>query len=321
MTFNSFLKPYPGHAFALVAFLCLIGFLPGCGGHSTGSASPMPSPSGGSVATVDHVFLLVLENHSFSNVIGSPHMTYLNSLVTEHSLAINHFANAHPSIPNYFMLSVGLPETFDDNFSGMVTDDNVVRALSASGKTWKAYVENLPFPGYTGNDVPPLYLKHHNPFAYLSDVLNSSMQAANIVPFSQLLADLNAGTLPNFGFIVPNSENDAHTCPGAAPSCADSDRLTAADTWLKNNIDPVINSPAFGNSVFIITWDESTQQDFANGGGHVATLLLGAHVKAGFRSASFYQHQSTLRLVLDLLNTTDLPNTAAIAPSMAEFFQ
>jgi phosphatidylinositol-3-phosphatase len=281
----------------------------------------MPPPSGGSVPTVDHVFLLVLENHSFSNVIGSPHMPYLNSLATEHSLAINYFANAHPSLPDYFMLSVGLPETFDDNFSGMVTDDNVVRTLSASAKTWKAYIEDLPFPGYTGGDVSPRYLKHHNPFAYLSDVLNSSTQAANIVPFSQFSADLSVGMLPNFGFIIPNPENDAHTCPGAAPSCADGDLLNATDQWLKNNIDPVINSPAFGNSVFIITWDESTQQDIANGGGQVATLLIGAHVKTGFRSTSFYQHQSTLRLILDLLSTADLPNTAAIAPSMAEFFQ
>lgn len=292
-----------------------MGFLPGCGGLST-------TPSGGgSIPTVDHVFLVVLENHSFSTVIGNPSMPYFNSLASAHSLATNYFANLHPSIPNYFMLTVGLPETFDDNFSGTVTDDNIVRALTGSGKTWKAYIESVPSAGYTGSDVPPVYLKHHNPFAYLSDVLNSSTQAANIVPFSQLSTDLSSGALPSFGFIVPNPEDDAHSCPGGASSCADSDMLAATDTWLKNNIDPLINSPGFGNSVLIITWDESTLLDIANGGGQVATVLLGPHVKTGFRSTTFYQHQSTLRLILNLLNVTDLPNQAATAPSMAEFFQ
>jgi acid phosphatase len=293
--------------------------LSGCGGRTASSASN--APAGGFVPTVDHVFLVVLENHSFPTVIGNPSMPYFNSLANAHSLATNYFANAHPSLPNYFMLTVGLPEAFDNNFSGTVTDDNIVRALTGSGKTWKAYVENLPSPGYTGNDVLPLYLKHHNPFAYLSDVLNSSTQADNIVPFSQLSTDLNSSALPSFGFILPNPEDNGHTCPGGASSCADSDLLSAADTWLKNNIAPLINSPAFSNSVLIITWDESAQQDIANGGGQVATVLLGAHVKTGFRSTTFYQHQSTLRLILNLLNASDLPNQAATAPSMSEFFQ
>lgn len=298
--------------------LMLAGLFIGCGGHfssptSTGLTDPVPS--------ADHVFLVVLENHSFSTVIGSSSMPFFNSLATQHALATNYFANAHPSISNYFMLTVGLPETFDDGFAGTVSDDNIVRALTAGGASWKAYVESLPSPGFTGPDVLPLYLKHHNPFAYLSDVVNSPTEAANIVPFSQLATDLSAKNLPRFSFIVPNTQDDAHDCPGGALTCPDSAMLSAADTWLKNNIDPLITSPAFGNSVLIITWDEGNQADIANGGGQVATVLVGPHVKSGFRSTNFYQHESTLRLILSLLKVNDLPNAAAIAPSMAEFFQ
>jgi acid phosphatase len=265
--------------------------------------------------------LVVLENHSFSTVIGSSAMPFLNALATQHALATNYFANDHPSIPNYFTLTVGSEETLDDNFTGTVTDDNMVRALNGSSKTWKAYIDSLPSQGYTGPDVLPLYLKRHNPFAYLSDVLNSSAQAANLVPLNQLSIDMSSGTLPNFGFILPNPEHDAHNCPGSAPSCPDSAKLSAADTWLKNNIDPLINSKGFGNSVLIITWDESDESDNANGGGHVVTVMVGAQVKTGFSSTTFYQHQSTLRVILDLLKVSDLPNAAAPAPSMAEFFQ
>jgi phosphatidylinositol-3-phosphatase len=296
--------------------LLVIIALAGCGGTSAsskGPPTPMPSPPPGASPTptpspapaTDHVVLVVLENHSFSQVIGSPFMPYLNSLASQHALAANYFANTHPSIGNYFMLTTGNIVTNDDNFSGTVSDDNIVRALTGAGKSWKAYMESMPSAGYTGGDVYP-YLKHHNPFSYLSDVLDSSPQAANMVPFTQFAAD--------------NAENDGHDCPGGAPTCADSDKLAAADAWLKANIDPLINSSAFANGVLIITWDEGDQSDVANGGGQVATVLVGPRVKSGFRSTTLFQHQSVLRLIVELLNVSDHPGASGSAPVMNEFF-
>jgi acid phosphatase len=288
----------------------------GCGGVSSKVTTNPPPPP----ASADHVFLIVLENHSFGQVIGNPAMPYLNGLATAHSLAADYFANAHPSIPNYFMLTTGNLETFDDSFSGTIGDDNIVRALTGAGRTWKAYIESIPSVGFLGPDAGT-YLKHHNPFSYLSDVTGSPVQAANMVPFSQLSADLNAGSLPNFVYIVPNSQNDAHDCPGGGPLCTDDQKLAAADAWLKANIDPVINSPKFGNSVLIITFDESIITDVTNGGGQVMTVLVGPHVKTGFRSSTMFQHQSLLHTMLQLLNVNDMPGASAVAPSMGEFFQ
>src|SRR5216683_8455645 len=244
--------------FLFFTVVCFVVFmLSGCGGGSI-SSNPGGGGDPGSGATLpspDHVIVVVLENHSFSQVIGSPSMPYLNSLATAHSLATNYFGDAHPSIGNYFMLTTGVLESDDDAFSGTVTDDNIVRALNGAGKSWKAYMESIPSAGYLGGDVVP-YLKHQHPFAYFSDVVNNSAQATNIVPFTQLQADLEANAAPNFAFIVPNSRNDAHDCPTGAATCPDTDRLAAADTWLKTNIDPLIKNAAFANSVFIITWDE-----------------------------------------------------------------
>ena len=107
------------------------------------------SPGSKLVPQFGHVFLVVEENHSYSEVIGNAAMPYLNSLVSQGGLATQYFANAHPSIPNYFMLTTGQPITTDDNFSGTVGDDNVVRELIAAGKTWKSYAESLPAAGYT----------------------------------------------------------------------------------------------------------------------------------------------------------------------------
>lgn len=247
-------------------------------------------------------------------------MPYLNMLASTHGLAASYFADAHPSIPNYFMMTTGSLETLDDGFTGTISDDNVVRALNGAGKTWKAYIESLPSAGYTGPNVGT-YLKRHNPFSYLSDVTGSNAQAANMVPFSQLSADLATGSLANFVYILPSSRDDAHDCPGGAPSCTDDQELAAADTWLRSNIDPLINSPKFGNSVLIITFDEAQSTDFTNGGGQVATVLVGPHVKSAFRSGVTYQHQSLLRTVLQLLKVNDMPGASAIANSMSDFFQ
>jgi phosphatidylinositol-3-phosphatase len=290
------------------------------GASPTPSPTPAPSPTPTAIPAADHVFVVVLENHAFSQVIGSPFMPYLNSLASSHALATNYFANTHPSIGNYFMLTTGNIETNNDAFTGTVSSDNIPRAFAAAGKTWKAYIESLPSVGYSGGDVYP-YFKHHDPFVYLTDVLNSSAELARVVPYTQLASDVGSGALPNFAFIAPNAEDDAHDCPTGGSVCLDSDKLMAADNWLKNNIDPLIKSPALANSVFIIVFDEAVDTDATNGGGHVAMVMAGSHVKAGFKSTTFYQHQSTLRLVMDLLRVSDHPGNSATTAAMQEFFQ
>lgn len=322
--------------------LCSILLLAGCGSvHSTTTAvnnpvptptpipfptptptppSPTPTPTPTTIPAASHVFVVLLENHGFNQVIGNSSLPYLNSLANQHALATNYFANTHPSIGNYFMLTTGNIETNDDAFTGTVSSDNIARAFAAAGKTWKAYMESIPSAGYTGGDVYP-YFKHHDPFVYLTDVLNSPAETANVVPFTQLASDLNAGAVPDYSFIAPNAEDDAHDCPGGGTTCTDDQKLAAADTWLKNNIDPLINSPALANSVFIIVFDEAVDTDATNGGGHIPMVMVGTHVKPAFKSTTFYQHQSTLRLILDLLRVPDHPGNSAVAPTMGEFFQ
>ncbi|HET9792584.1 MAG TPA: alkaline phosphatase family protein, partial [Candidatus Angelobacter sp.] len=135
--------------FALFCFSALT--LSGCGGGSLSSNFGGGGPgSGNTLPTPDHVIVVVLENHSFSQVIGSPSMPYLNSLANAHSLATNYFGDVHPSIGNYFMLTTGQLESVDDNFTGTVSDDNIVRALNGAGKSWKAYMESIPSAGYLG---------------------------------------------------------------------------------------------------------------------------------------------------------------------------
>ena len=290
-----------------------------CGGGGSAD-SVSPNPPGASVPHIGHVFLLLEENHSYSSVIGNSAMPYLNSLATAHGLATNYFADTHPSIGNYFMLTTGQIITNDDSSTATVSDDNLVRELLAAGKTWKSYAESLPSVGYAGGDVYP-YFEHHNPFSYFSDVRNSSGQLQNLVPFTQLATDLANNQLPNFGFIAPNAEHDAHDCPDGTQNCADSVKLSTADSWLKSNIGPLLANATFQqDGMLVIVFDESVDSDTAHGGGQVPMVVISPKAKSSYQSTTLYQHESTLRMLVECTGAAALPGASATAADMSGFF-
>ncbi|MGA2417431.1 MAG: alkaline phosphatase family protein [Candidatus Sulfotelmatobacter sp.] len=222
-----------------------------------------------------HVVLVMEENQSFDTVVGNSNVwPNLNNLIRNGALPTNYYANSHPSIGNYFMLTT-----------------------------------------YVGGNTG-LYLIRHDPFAMLSDVA-SNPQVANetIWPFSQFATDLANGTLPEFSYIVPDVDDDAHN---GTPQ--------QADTWLQTNVVvPLSNFSAFqlgGDGVLIVDFDEAADSDSTNGGGHVAPVLWGPIVKVGYMqtSAALYQHQSMLRTMVEALQLANPPGAAASAPEMSEFF-
>ena len=297
--------------FRLLALALCVLALAGCVGQVAKTPPPPVTPSQQNVR-FGHVFVVVEENHNYSDVVASPSMPYLNGLINQYGLASNYFANAHPSIPNYFMLTTGQTLTLIDALTPQsfpVSDDNIVRELTAAGKTWKSYAEDLPNVGYTGGDTGN-YAVRHNPLAYMTDVQNNAAQVKNLVPFTQFSTDLPTANLPEYSFIVPNLCNDAHDCP-----------LATADAWLKTNIDPVLQSPLFQkDGLLIIVFDEADTLDLTAGGGHVAAVIVSPLGKRGYKSIALYQHQSVLGLTLEGLGVTKLPGDAATAPAMWEFF-
>ena len=265
--------------------------------------------AGAQVPQAGHVFLVMEENHSYASVIGSSAMPYLNSLASQYGLATHYYASTHPSIGNYFMLTTGQIITNNDSYMSTVTADNLVRHMLTAGKTWKSYAEDLPYAGYTGGNTG-YYVRRHNPFSYFSDVVNSSVEKMNLVPFSEFASDRVNGRLPEFSYIVPNILHDAHN-----------GTLAAADSWLKTNIAPLIASAEFQqDGLLVIVFDESFDTDTAYGGGHVAMLVISPKARTGYKSTTLYQHQSTLRLISQALGLSTLPGKSAYAPMMGEFF-
>ena len=267
------------------------------------------------------MIVVVEENHGYSSVIGSAAMPYLNGLATQYSLATQYYADTHPSIGNYLMMTSGQIVTNDDAFMSTISVPNIVQSLIAAGKTWKSYAESLPSVGYTGGDVYP-YVRHHNPLSFYADVVNSSAQTQNLVPFTQFTADLSAGQLPDYSFVVPNLNDDAHDCPAGMSSCTDADKLSAADSWLKSNIGPVLSNPQFQQGgLLLIVFDEAATSDTSHGGGIVPMVAVGPLVKQGYQSSNLYQHENLLKMVTTYLGINGNLGNAAAASSMSDLLK
>jgi len=262
-----------------------------------------------------HVVLVMEENQSYSTVAGNTaNWPNLNALIIKGALATNYYADSHPSIGNYFMLTTGQILTTDDNSTQVWNVDNLARHMLAARKSLKVYAEGIT-QGYLGGDNGP-YVIRHNPFAMLSDIAdNSQIANSTIYPFSQFAADAANDSLPEFSYIVPDVDDDAH----------DGTPLEA-DKWLQASVvAPLSGFTAFqsgGDGVLIVDFDEADTSDTSHGGGHVAAVLWGPNVKPGYRQTSdtIYQHESMLLTVMDTLGLSNPPGLAANTPSMGEFF-
>ena len=65
---------------------------------------------------MEHVFVIVMENHNLSQIIGNSKAPFINYLPERYNLATNYSAVWHPSLPNYLATIAG------DYFG--VSDDN-----------------------------------------------------------------------------------------------------------------------------------------------------------------------------------------------------
>ena len=274
--------------------------------HPSSSSSSGVSPS-------QHVVLVIEENHTFSEVYPNG-MPWLVEQGNRYGFATNYHANEPGSALDYFWLSSGSGEhTFGCEGWGCprpITSDNIFRELNAAGLSWKVYAESLPSVGWMGGDRGA-YVERHNPAKWYSDVINSPSEQRKMVPFTQFAVDLALNQLPNYSLIIPNVDHDAHD-----------GTLAQADTWLRNNVAPLLNQSYFqpgGDGLMLVTFDEC---DAAVGAcpQQVYTAVIGPNVEPGYQSGIYYKHENTLRTVLDALGVTVYPGASRDVAAMEDFF-
>jgi hypothetical protein len=304
-----------------VTVLLLLLASSGCRGPL--NLSDIPAPITPFKPVANRVIMVVFENQKYGAIIGNARAPYLNSLARQYAVAGNFFADTHPSIGDYFMLTTGQIISNDLVFEGIVTEDNIVRQVGQNSMDWKAYLQSIPSAGYTGDRAYP-YAKPHVPFAYFADIIQYPAQAQKMVGTDGLANDVALDNMPAFVYITADQLHNMHDCPsGVVDTCTNDDKIAQGDEWLQDTLNPIIQSAGFKahNTLIIVTWDESFDKDLENGGGHIPVLVISPDVKPGFVSQTFYKHASVLRLVEERLGLPVTLGAAVGAPSMQEFFQ
>lgn len=313
-----FFQRAPGMILLVLALSLIAVSLTACGAQqqarqqAAGNATPSFSPT--SSPAFSHIFTIVLENKEYTTIIGKSDAPYLNSLVSIYGLATQYYAIGHPSLPNYMALTGG--STF-----GITSDcttcfqhaQNLADQIEASGRTWKAYMENMPSPCYIGDSPDGLYVQKHNPFLYYDDIRTDHTRCAtHVVPFTQFTADLSGNQLPAYVWITPNICHDMHDCS-----------VAVGDTWLSRVVPGILQSTAFSQGgVLFITFDEGeASAGCCNDavGGQVTTLVISPFVKRGFQSTIPETHYSLLRTIEGVWGLPFL-GEASKSTAMTEYF-
>jgi phosphatidylinositol-3-phosphatase len=279
-----------------------------------------------------HVFLVMLENRSDADALK--YMPYLTGLANQYSRAAKVYSATHGSFLAYGELTTGFAPKNSSALGGIcgepgcsqtINVPNLVRQFAANGLTWKGYFQSIPSVGYMGTQSGH-YVKRHNPFPWLSDVVNSSTQQKKMVSDTQLATDLQLGSVANYNLIVPDLTHDGHD-----PSTT-STALSNADNYLAGYLPTLLASKYFqpgGDGVLFVTFDESelsgdntcgTSPETNKCGGHIFFAAIGPNVKRGFLSSTHHPQADILRTTCDLLGVSACPGDGATAHGMSELF-
>jgi phosphatidylinositol-3-phosphatase len=236
-----------------------------------------------------------MENEEYSSLIGSGTVPFIDSLASHYALAAQAYAIRHPSLPNYLALTGGSTFGVSSDCTGcVVPGSGLVGQLASKRISWKAYMEDLPRPCFTGASHGE-YAKKHDPFMYYRGIVGDPAQCDRVVPMSEIAGDERERRLPAFIWITPNLCHDMHDCDPAT-----------GDRFLQGLLPPLLR--ALGpRGLLILTWDEGSSDDGCcrlASGGHIVTILAGGEARRHARLGTPIDHYSVLQTIEDLF---DLP--------------
>ena len=247
-----------------------------------------PTPSLPSPA---HVVVVMEENHSYSEIIGSSQAPYINTLATEGAVFTQSFGVGHPSEPNYLALFSGSTQGItDDSCPHTFSASSLESELLAAGKTFKGYSEGLPAPG-SMTCGSGLYARKHVPWTdFAKD------KPADNLPFTSFPSVFTK--LPTVAFVIPNLDDDMHD-----------GSIQQGDRWLQTNLMAYMTWAKSNNSLLIIQFDE----DDGSQNNQIATIFVGPMVKPGKYSEKI-NHYNVLRTIEDMYKLPRLGNAANATP-------
>ena len=245
---------------------------------------------------IDHILIVVEENHSKNQIANNSSAPYMNSLMKQGANFTNYHAIQHPSQPNYLALFSGSNQgvTNDKMPRSKFSTDNLASELIEKNYSFKGYSEGLPSVGYDKESAGNGYARKHNPWTNFTNVPKESNQ-----PFKNFPKDFS--TLPTVSFVIPNLDYDMHD-----------GTIQDADQWLKDNLDPYVQWANTHNSLLIVTWDE----DEGSEKNVIPTFFVGPMVKPGVYNENV-NHYNLLRTVEDIYGLSHAGQAKTSEPIMS----
>jgi phosphatidylinositol-3-phosphatase len=228
--------------------------------------------------------VLYIGFENMSRVKAFAAMPYLAGLATTYGEATQVSNPLNPSLPNY------LAQTFGNDFG--VTDDRnpwhhplpgqtIYGNAVANGRTAHVYAQDMVGNCELVNDPNTYYkVRHAGGLAYAVD--ERALCEQIMTPMETTFwSDVDAGALPNVGWLAPSNRNNAHW-----PS-----RPDVADTWLSEVLPAIMAGPDYqsGRLVIVISTDEGNDYDHVVPFVVVHPTLSGVSVDTPLTEADLYR--------------------------------
>jgi hypothetical protein len=256
-------------------------------GKVSGLAPAAAVPPAASIPALDHVYLVMMENTNYSDVIHTtadavvidPQMPFTASLASSGVILSNMWGTYHPSDQNYVAMVAG--DTYRYGPTYFPDYDLSVRhlgdLLDVPGKTWRAYVQDMKTPcnlqsqGAGRNSYSP----DDQPFVQFQNVVGDPARCvAAIRDLTDFESAIASGTLPDFAWLAANNWWDGE---GAWYENYDVAYSNAKqDQFLESALQPLLQSAQWNESrsLLILTWDESGGWGWPDN--RVPTILVGS---------------------------------------------
>lgn len=283
--------------------MLLAGALAGCGAMSaltpaSVGAGPSPQHVGGSRGSysTQYVQLVIFENESYGDVIGSSQAPYITSLAKTWANMTDSHAITHPSEPNYLALFSGSTQgVTGDNCPVTFKTASLGSELIKDGLTFTGYAESMPRNGFEGCQAHPdklpsgyLYMRKHVPWPDFTKVPRK-----NSIVYRRPLDEPPS----RFVWITPNMCNDMHDCS-----------IGTGDKWASKNLPKLIAWDAANDGILILTFDEND----GSPGNQIPTILAG-NVNPGQYGQNI-NHYNVLRTIEDIFGVKPLGNAGSATP-------
>jgi acid phosphatase len=250
----------------------------------TVAQTTIPSPS--------HVVVVMEENHSYSEIMGSSQAPYINTLASVGAVFTHSYGVSHPSEPNYLALFSGSTHgVTTDNCPLTFSSGSLESQLLAASKTFKGYSEELPSVGSMVCSYHE-YARKHVPWTDFS-----TGKSTDNLPFSYFPSS-NFASLPTVSFVIPDLMDDMHD-----------GSIQQGDAWLQQHLMNYVTWARNNNSLLIVTFDED---DFTTSN-HILTLFVGSMVKPG-KYTQTINHYNVLRTIEQMYKLPYLGKAATATP-------